>query len=59
MTKEGKKMAKKLLKEMDMKGAKYDDFQFKDLTEASEEEMSKVRPSEERSDRTSNVYMYI
>lgn len=34
--------SQKLLKEMDMKGADYDDFSFKDLTEATEEEMSKI-----------------
>eukprot|EP00520_Triparma_pacifica_P017971 CAMPEP_0118665236 /NCGR_PEP_ID=MMETSP0785-20121206/18507_1 /TAXON_ID=91992 /ORGANISM="Bolidomonas pacifica, Strain CCMP 1866" /LENGTH=582 /DNA_ID=CAMNT_0006559333 /DNA_START=21 /DNA_END=1769 /DNA_ORIENTATION=+ len=42
MVKEGKKMAKKILKERDMKGMPYGDFDFKDLTFATESEMSQI-----------------
>ena len=42
MVKKAKKMAKKILKEQDKKGEKIEAFQFKDLTEVTEEEMGKI-----------------
>uniref|UniRef100_A0A7S2UL72 glycine--tRNA ligase n=1 Tax=Attheya septentrionalis TaxID=420275 RepID=A0A7S2UL72_9STRA len=42
MVKEAKKQVKKMLKALDMKGQAHDAFSFKDLTEASEEEMSQI-----------------
>ena len=42
MVKAAKKMAKKVLKANDKAGAEYEAFSFKDLTEASDEEMSKI-----------------
>ena len=42
MLKEGKKQAKALLKTLDKKGAEYDAFSFKELIEATEEEMQQI-----------------
>uniref|UniRef100_A0A7S2IHX4 glycine--tRNA ligase n=1 Tax=Helicotheca tamesis TaxID=374047 RepID=A0A7S2IHX4_9STRA len=42
MVKAAKKQAKKTLKEADKKGAEIEGFSFKDLTEATEEEMSEI-----------------
>lgn len=42
MVKDAKKQAKALLKEMGMKGVKTEPFQFKELVEATEDEMSQI-----------------
>mmetsp|Transcript_32623 Transcript_32623/g.49159 ORF Transcript_32623/g.49159 Transcript_32623/m.49159 type:complete len:555 (+) Transcript_32623:130-1794(+) len=42
MVKDAKKQVKKLLKEKEMKGAEYEAFSFKELVEATEEEMSEI-----------------
>lgn len=42
MMKAAKKMAKKILKDKDHKGAEYEAFSFRDLTEVSEEEMEQI-----------------
>ena len=42
MVKDAKKMAKKILKAKDLKGAKIEGFSFRDLTEVSEEEMGQI-----------------
>lgn len=42
MVKDAKKQAKKLLKEKEMKGQEYEAFSFKELIEATEEEMSEI-----------------
>jgi glycyl-tRNA synthetase len=42
MVKEAKKQVKKMLKALDMKGEPHEAFSFKDLTEATEEEMSQI-----------------
>jgi len=42
MVKDAKKQAKKILKEKELKGQEYEAFSFKELIEATEEEMSEI-----------------